>query len=232
MPPAGRRQDKHELARSPERPRLSAVAQDGMVARADDHQSASAFGASRDLILHGPRVAQVKAEDGVGGREGRDALVSFNAWYRQEHPRLVATLLLLTGDMALAADAVDEAFARALERWERVSAMTSPTGWTLQVARNVCRRALRRAAIERRLLLRATHPTNVPPPAGEVWQLVAGLPQRQREVAVLRYVLDLREEEIAGILGVTRSTVSTTLRAAHDRLARALYEPPEGDDHA
>lgn len=62
--------------------------------------------------------------------------------------------------------------------------------------------------------MRAPRPADVPPPAGELWGLVAQLPQRQREVAVLRYVADLREEEIAEVLSVTRSTVSTTLRAA------------------
>lgn len=74
-------------------------------------------------------MAQVRADDRVGGRPGGpEVSASFDAWYRQEHPRLVATLVLLTGNLAQAADAVDEACARALERWDRVRAMTSPTG--------------------------------------------------------------------------------------------------------
>ena len=48
---------------------------------------------------------------------------SFDSWYAREHPRLVATLLLSTGDVELAVDGVDEAFTRALEKWDRVSAM-------------------------------------------------------------------------------------------------------------
>jgi RNA polymerase sigma factor (sigma-70 family) len=160
------------------------------------------------------------------------AAVSFDAWYRREHPRLVATLLLVTGDVGLAADSVDEAFARALERWDRVGAMTSPTGWTFRVARNVSRRSLRRSALERRLLARAAPPADVPAPAGEVWRIVSGLPLRQREVVVLRHVADLPEAEIAAALGITRSTVSSTLRDAHARLGQLLDEPTHRDhDH-
>jgi RNA polymerase sigma-70 factor (ECF subfamily) len=151
---------------------------------------------------------------------------SFDQWYRHEHPRLVATLLLITGDLALAADSVDEAFARALERWGRVRTMASPTGWTFQVARNVSRRAAWRRNLERRLLVRAPHCPEVPAPAGEIWAVVSALAQRQREVVVLRHVADLREAEIADVLGISRSTVSSTLRSAYDRLGRSLTESP------
>jgi hypothetical protein len=36
-------------------------------------------------------------------------LEAFEDWYRREHPRMVATLLLATGDTELASEAVDEA---------------------------------------------------------------------------------------------------------------------------
>lgn len=156
----------------------------------------------------------------------------FEPWYRAQHPRLIATLLLVTGDLEVAREAVDEAFARALERWPRVSAMDSPSGWTFQVARNVARRRLRRAALERRLLARAGRPVEVPAPAGELWHLVAALAPRQREVVVLRYVADLTEADIATALGSSRSTVSTTLRDAHERLAAQVHETSnEGEPH-
>ena len=155
------------------------------------------------------------------------APASFDAWYRREHPRLVASLLLVTGDLGRASDAVDEACARALERWSRVGAMASPTGWAFRVAHNVSRRTFRRAALERRLLARAPRPGDVPAPAGEVWRIVSGLPRRQREVVVLRYVADLREGDIAEALGISRSTVSSTLRDAHARLGRLLDVAPQ-----
>lgn len=148
----------------------------------------------------------------------------FEAWYTREHARLVATLVLVTGDIDLATDGVDEAFARALERWDRVGAMASPTGWAFTAALHHARRSARRRTMERRLLLRGPKPAAVPAPAGETWQLVSGLSPRQREVVVLRHVADLREAEIAEVLGISRSTVSSTLADAHARLGHLLDE--------
>jgi RNA polymerase sigma-70 factor, ECF subfamily len=157
---------------------------------------------------------------------------SFDTWYAREHPRLVATLLLSTGDIELAVDGVDEAFARALEKWGQVSIMESPTGWAFRVALNHARRTARRRAFEHRLFIRRAKDVPVPAPAGEVWQVVSGLPPRQREVVVLRHIGDLREAEIAQVLGISRSTVSSTLSDAHDRLGHLLDdEPPNEERH-
>ena len=149
-----------------------------------------------DVATTGP--ARATADPAVGGPATSGPTTGdFESWYRDAHPRLVATLLLVTGDLGLAADSVDEAFARALERWDRVRSMASPTGWTFRVARNVSRRSLRRSALERRLLARSPRPADVPAPAGEIWRIVSDLPLRQREVVVLRHVADLPEAEIA-----------------------------------
>lgn len=153
----------------------------------------------------------------------------FDAWYRREHPRLVAALFVVTGDLAVASESVDEAFARALERWDRVGAMERPSGWVFTVALNVVRRTARRAGLERRLLRRQAPVVDVPAPAGEVWAVVSNLPRREREVVVLRHIGGLAEVEIAASLGISRSTVSTTLRSAHRRLFQLLDEGP--DDH-
>jgi RNA polymerase sigma factor (sigma-70 family) len=152
---------------------------------------------------------------------------SFTKWYHQEHARLVATMVLVTGDVDMSADAVAEAFARALEHWSRVSVMANPTGWTYRVALNVARRSARRSAMEHRLLARTPKPPDVPAPAGELWAIVGGLPRRQREVVVLRYIADFPEAEIASVLGISRSTVSSTLVDAHRRLSSLL---DEGED--
>ncbi len=179
-----------------------------------------------------PRVA-IETTDAVadahGGHEG------FEAFYAATHPRLVTSLLLVTGDPDVARDATDEAFARALGAWRRVSDMDSPEGWTYRVAINVVRRRARRAALEQRLLMRhAQPPAAVPAPAGEAWALVADLPPRQRTAVVLRFVGDLTEVEIAKAMGVSRSTVSSTLADATRALNQALTDPPEpvGEPHA
>ena len=146
----------------------------------------------------------------------------FEVWYEAHHPRLVATLVLATGDLDTAREAADEACARALARWARVGLMASPEAWTYRVAINIIRRRWRRRALEGRLLRRHPAPTEVPPPGDEAWELVRALPPRQRTAVVLRHVADLTEADIAKAMGVTRSTVSSTLSAAHRTLAELL----------
>jgi RNA polymerase sigma-70 factor (ECF subfamily) len=156
---------------------------------------------------------------------------SFEDWYALEHPRLIATLLLSTGDIDLATEGVDEAFTRALEQWDRVRAMESPTGWALTVAFNHARRMAKRRTLERRLLFRRPQQSPIPAPAGEIWHLVAVLSPRQREVVVLRHIADLREGEIADVLGISRSTVSSTLVDAHTRLGHLLDEEHQVEEN-
>jgi DNA-directed RNA polymerase specialized sigma24 family protein len=148
-------------------------------------------------------------------------LSEFEGWYRNEHPRLVTLLAAATGDAELARDAADEALARAFEQWPRVCRMSSPTGWTYAVGLNVARRHARRRALERRLLGRRREEL-VPGPTGELWMVVADLPERQRTAVLLRHVGQLTEHEIADVMGVARGTVSSTLRSAYRRLGTTI----------
>jgi RNA polymerase sigma-70 factor, ECF subfamily len=149
---------------------------------------------------------------------------SFADWYRANHPGLVEAVLRAVGPPALAAEAVDEAFARAFAGWDRVQAMRSPTGWVYRVAVNEARRQLRRATREQAVLAAAPGPGSTPPPGGEAWLLVHELPVRQRATVVLRHVAGLTEAEVGAALGVTRSTVSSSLAAAYRTLATKLAE--------
>lgn len=146
-------------------------------------------------------------------------------WYEAEHARLAAVLVGLAGEVDVARDVVDEAFARAWLHWGRVRQMQRPGGWLYRTALNELRRRRRRNLLEQRVL-QAEVP---PPPAGlgaavEVWELVAALPPRQRACVVLRYMADLDESSIAETLGVTRSTVSSALTAARRNLGMVLAE--------
>jgi RNA polymerase sigma-70 factor, ECF subfamily len=56
--------------------------------------------------------------------------------FRQEYGRAVAVLVRVFGDVDLAEDAVQEAFATALERWPVTGLPPSPAGWLITTARN------------------------------------------------------------------------------------------------
>ena len=150
----------------------------------------------------------------------------FETWYRRAHPRLGAALAAAFGDSDLAQEAADEAVARAFQKWSRVSAMSSPTGWLFVVGFNIARRQLRRRGVEQRVL-RRERVEHQEPPAGELWSIVADLPERQRGAVVLRHVGQLREAEIGDVMGITRGTVSATLGAAYRSLRIELTESPD-----
>ena len=56
--------------------------------------------------------------------------------FREEWGRTLAILARALGDVELAEDAVQEAFAAALERWPREGAPANPGAWLLTTARN------------------------------------------------------------------------------------------------
>ncbi len=56
--------------------------------------------------------------------------------FRDEAGRALATLIRLVGDFDLAEDALQEAFAVALERWPSVEAPSNPRAWLVNVGRN------------------------------------------------------------------------------------------------
>jgi RNA polymerase sigma-70 factor, ECF subfamily len=159
----------------------------------------------------------------------------FESWYRHEGTRLVNVLTLAFVEPDLAKDAADEAFARAYERWPRVSAMESPTGWTYRVAINYGRRRLLRRRIEQGLLLRQVRDrsaTEKPDGGydGDLWAVVSSLPLHQRTAIVLRYLGDFSEREVAQVMGVSAGAASSSLSAARHRLAQLLHQQVEVED--
>ena len=148
--------------------------------------------------------------------------MSFDGWYRECHPSLVAALTVVAGDASLGRDAADEALVRAYERWTRVQTMSSPAAWTYAVGVNLLRRRARRTALEARVARRAERPVAPPELRPEVWEAVRRLPPRQREAIALRYVLDLSEAGVADAMRVSVGTASATLAAARRALAAEL----------
>jgi RNA polymerase sigma-70 factor, ECF subfamily len=56
--------------------------------------------------------------------------------FREEYGRAVAVLVRVFGAIDLAEDAVQDAFAAALERWPGTGLPPSPAGWLITTARN------------------------------------------------------------------------------------------------
>jgi RNA polymerase sigma-70 factor, ECF subfamily len=85
---------------------------------------------------------------GTASRSASQASASVGEVFREEWGRTLAALARALGDVELAEDAVQEAFAAALERWPRDGAPANPGAWLLTTARN---RAIDRIRRERTL---------------------------------------------------------------------------------
>ncbi|NGN63531.1 RNA polymerase sigma factor [Streptomyces sp. A7024] len=66
--------------------------------------------------------------------------------FREEYGRAVAVLVRVLGDIDLAEEAVQDAFAEAVKRWPDAGAPPSPAGWIITTARNRAIDRLRREA--------------------------------------------------------------------------------------
>jgi len=147
----------------------------------------------------------------------------FEAWFAREYGKVLGSLILATGQRDLAEEATAEAFARAYERWNRVGSMSGAGGWVYVVALNEAKRRQRRMAMERVLLMRWRPPAEVPSETGlEVWDLVRGLPPRERTAIVLRYVADLSEAQVGKAMGISAGGVAKTLNSARSRIGGRL----------
>ncbi|MEZ5238506.1 MAG: sigma-70 family RNA polymerase sigma factor [Microthrixaceae bacterium] len=104
--------------------------------------------------------------------------------------------------------------------------LASLEAWSMTVSLNWCRQQMRRRGAEKRALQRVDSPGSVETTSGaladDVKEAVLALPQRQREVAVLHYLLDLGVDPIAEIVGSSSGAVRNALFHARASLARRL----------
>lgn len=162
-----------------------------------------------DGILSYPAVAEAELTT--------EPLV-FVEFYAQARDRLARALALTLNDGDLAAEAVDEAMARAYQRWDRVGSFDDPAGWVYRVAMNWATSVLRRRTRAPRLP--AERPAGDLGPVAEpsVRVALAELDVRQRGVVVCRYYLGLSEAETAAALGIRPGTVKSRLHRALQHL--------------
>jgi RNA polymerase sigma-70 factor (ECF subfamily) len=152
----------------------------------------------------------------------------FDAFYRGTSRRLARYAYGLTGDAAEAQDLAQEAYARAWQRWRRVSAYDNPEAWLRIVVTRLATDRWRYLRKRRLHAAAAGPPPPAPPPSEDTVLLVAAmraLPPVQRRALVLHYLLDRSVAEIATETGAPTGTVKSWLSRGRVALAAALGEP-------
>lgn len=124
-----------------------------------------------------------------------------------------------------AADAVHNAFVRALRHRERFREGGSLEAWVWRTVVNSARDL--RSADREELGLDGHEPSGNGQPASpdeRVRAVIVALPPRQRLAVFLRYYADLDYATIAEVLELSPGTVAATLHKAHAAIRRQLQE--------
>jgi RNA polymerase sigma-70 factor (ECF subfamily) len=162
------------------------------------------------------------------------AILPFEVFYREQRGPIGRALAMTLRDAALASEAVDEAMARAYQRWSRVQTLDNPSGWVYRVglnwSRSILRRALRPAPVW------VTNTATVAERGGldpAIDRALAQLSIEQRAVVVCRLLIGYSEAQTAAALGVRPGTVKSRLARATARLQTLLspLDPANKDDH-
>lgn len=179
---------------------------------------------------HGVRIA-VGAVAGSGGawhresrRESRiqQADGAVRAVYEAHCRGLTQIAVLLAGDLAVAEEIVQAAFAAMHGAWPRLA--TGGSGLSY-LRREVVRRARSRRLGSPPVAPHARQ-SRLPggPPSARILATLQTMPVRQREAVVLRYFAGLSDTEIAAATGARPSAISRDVRCG--LAAFALAAPP------
>jgi len=149
----------------------------------------------------------------------------FDEFYAATAPRVVAQVYAMVGDLGEAEDAVQEAYARAWQRWLRVGGYADPTAWVRTVAYRIAVSSWRRArsrliAHER---LGATEPAGrLDPDTVALVDALRRITPAQRRAVVLHHLVGLSVKEIAEETGDSLSAVKVRLMRGRRALAPLL----------
>lgn len=149
----------------------------------------------------------------------------FDEFYRGSRQRLLGFVYVLTGDLAEAQDAVQEAYVRAWQRWSTVGGYDDPEAWTRLVASRIAVSRWRSLRSRARAYLRHGASESVPGPGTETVEVVAALrrlPEEQRTALALHYLLGLPVAEVARETNAPVGTVKARLSRGRTALAGLL----------
>jgi RNA polymerase sigma-70 factor (sigma-E family) len=162
--------------------------------------------------------------------DGRAQVASL---YQEHALTLVRLAKIMLGDQAAAEDVVQDAFLGLYRRWRSLDDHHRAVGYLRNSVLNGCRNAHRGRTRRDRALAFAGQPADIVSAEEsaligeanrEVMAALRALPGRQREAVVLRYYLDLSEDETAQAMRVSRGTVKSATSRGRAALARMLKE--------
>jgi RNA polymerase sigma-70 factor (sigma-E family) len=175
------------------------------------------------------RLADRQTEQGA--ELAVDADTALVHLYRAHYAALVRLAILLADDNATAEDLVQDAFVQLHRNAKRLRDPGAALGYLRACVVNGGRSRLRRLQTSRAHLASQTAEAHAPSPdehvlltegQREVLAAVQALPERQRQVLVLRYYADCTEADTADALGISIGAVKSHAHRAIASLGKKL----------
>ncbi|MEP7022168.1 MAG: SigE family RNA polymerase sigma factor [Pseudonocardiales bacterium] len=166
-----------------------------------------------------------------------DADVGVERLFRAHRLAMVRLARLLVDDRETAEDVAQEAFAALHRRWPSLRSDEAALGYLRTSVVNGSRSVLRRRRTVRSNPQPAADAMTAEPADGrvllaeehrDVLAALRQLPDRQREVIVLRYWAELPEAQIAADLGISLGAVKSSASRGRDAIAAALTAEQRG----
>jgi RNA polymerase sigma-70 factor, ECF subfamily len=160
------------------------------------------------------------------------AVAGFDELFTAGFAQVVRSVVFWGASQAAAEEFAQEAFVTAFEKWDDIYCFDRPIAWVARTAVNkwlqYCRTTNRRSdlisKVAPRQTLEAVDDLAVAERRLDIQRLLRCLPDRQREVIVLHYIVDQPVSSIALTLGVSVGTVKSQLHDARSTLGRLIAD--------
>ncbi len=178
------------------------------------------------IAIRAPRVAACPSHDVPAPS---DVDLAITAMYSTEYSSLVRMSVVLVGDVGTAEEVVQDCFIAIHGAWRRLRDNDKAVNYLRRSVVNRSRSVLRRRIVADRHAPK--HEPDVPSAEqGAITQLerhavvaaLRSLPPRQREALVLRFYLDLSEEQVASAMQISLGAVKSHTARGKAALRSAL----------
>lgn len=171
----------------------------------------------------GPVLQEELTDKELVRRYQQGELASYEEIVRRHYQRIYRLASIFLADSTFAADATQEVFVRAVKGFRGFLFRAEPATWLYRTTRYVCHEFNRknREAVEEiseAFEVSAEEHMGNEQAAAQIRELINALPERQREVVVLRIFEDLSVQQTAELMNIRQGTVKANLHKALNSL--------------